>query len=82
MITFNHDYLSKDIAYIVENDVLLAAVTNKLSETAKNVEVIYSAKIKGCQLPPKMSLISSSTNLAKVEMEDGSTYECRLLVSI
>lgn len=75
MITFNHDELSKIVAYIVENDVLLAAVGKEL-EQLQNVTTINEAKIKGYQLSKKHEDTST------IDMEDGTTYTCNLLVSI
>ena len=44
------------IAHIIENDFVLNAldrVTDELVEKQDNLEVIYSASIKNCELPDK-----------------------------
>ena len=46
------------IAHIIENDFVLNAldrVTEELVEKQDNLEVIYSASIKACDLPAKES---------------------------
>ncbi|KAF2897094.1 hypothetical protein ILUMI_09075 [Ignelater luminosus] len=73
MITFNHDELSEMVAYIVENDVLLAAVGKEL-EQLQNVTTINEAKIKEYQLPKKHEDTST------INMEDGTTYTCNVLL--
>lgn len=75
MITFSStDILDDDVAYIVENDVLLHAVTTELNKS-KNVDTVYQAKIAGYQL----SRSEDDENIVK--MNNGDTYYCNLLVS-
>ncbi|KAJ4436623.1 hypothetical protein ANN_16754, partial [Periplaneta americana] len=76
MITFSYDNMCDDVAYIVENDVLLAAVNKQVEKLTENLTVLYQAKIKGCQLPQH-----SGTNEVRVDLENGSSYFCNLLVS-
>lgn len=78
MITFNHDNLQGDVAFIVENDVLLHAVNKEiLSPEAHNeVNVVYSSKIADYDLP------NCDKEKAIVKMENGDAYSCRLLVSV
>lgn len=71
MITFDDDF-SEDIAYIVENDLLLTAVGKELKQLP-NVSVVYDAKIKEYVLPVEDD--------CKVILEDGTTYDTNLLVS-
>jgi len=74
LITFNYDNLSDDVAYIVENDVILHALTKELEETSSQVDVVHNARIKSCKL--KNDAVSKN----RVELEDGTMYECALLV--
>lgn len=75
MITFSSaDILDDDVAYIVENDVLLHAVNTELNKS-KNIETVYQAKIAGYQL----SQTEDDENIVK--MTNGDTYSCDLLVS-
>jgi ubiquinone biosynthesis monooxygenase Coq6 len=77
MITFSDDDMVDDIAYIVENDVLLAAVSRKIQELSGNLTVIHEAKIKGYELPR-----CYRTTDVRVHLDNGSSYVCSLLVSI
>ncbi|XP_022116240.2 ubiquinone biosynthesis monooxygenase COQ6, mitochondrial [Pieris rapae] len=75
MITFSStDILDDDVAYIVENDVLLHAVTKELNKS-KNIETVYQAKIAGYQLSQSQV---SHENIVK--MSNGDTYSCDLLI--
>nr|CAD7197753.1 unnamed protein product [Timema douglasi] len=74
MITFHHDNLNQDIAYIVENNVLLSAVSQEAHDCA-NVSVVYGAKIKSYELLESCPGITTS----RVHMEDGVSYSCSLL---
>lgn len=74
MITFNNDDFNKVVAYIVENDLLIAAVSKQLS-AVDNVTVINEAKVKSYNLPLEKN------GIVKVNLEDGSTFQCKLLVS-
>ncbi|KAF9796706.1 hypothetical protein SFRURICE_008116, partial [Spodoptera frugiperda] len=52
MISFSSsELLDDDVAYIVENDILLHAVNTELTSTDNNVKIVYDAKIAGYQLP-------------------------------
>jgi len=44
-VTFDRDAISTDLAYIVENDVILAAVCKQLESVKDVVEVKYSSKV-------------------------------------
>lgn len=78
MITFNHDNLQGDVAFIVENDVLLHAVNTEISspDVHNEVNVVYSAKIAD------YILANSDRDKAIVKMENGDAYSCKLLVSV
>lgn len=74
MITFNNEDFNKIVAYIVENDLLIAAVGKQLN-AIDNVTVINEAKVKSYDLPLEKN------GIVKVHLEDGSTFQCKLLVS-
>ncbi|KAJ2953215.1 hypothetical protein O0L34_g792 [Tuta absoluta] len=80
LISFtSSDILDDDIAYIVENDLLLDSVSKQISQT-KNVDIVYGAKIAGYDLAKKQDDLQTQTkNLVK--MANGDTYACELLVS-
>ncbi|KAL7298584.1 hypothetical protein TKK_0008355 [Trichogramma kaykai] len=74
MITFNEDHLEDDLAYIVENDLLLHAVDTILS--GKNsVKVINNAKIDDI-------ILSNTTGAdSRLHLESGESFRTKLLVS-
>lgn len=74
MITFNEDRLYEELAYIVENDVLLYAVNKQLSQK-ENVTVIYDSKVADIKLP------KTSMDHAIVQLQSGKQYRAKLLVS-
>lgn len=78
MISFSSaEMLDDDVAYIVENDVLLHAINSELSTTNnKNLNINYESKISGCTLPQE-----DSNQRSVVKMSNGDTYTCQLLVS-
>lgn len=78
MITFSHDDMVEDVSYIVENDVLLAAVNREVQKLTGNLTVMYDAKIKGYELPQH----HGKTSDVQVHLEGGSSYICSLLVSV
>lgn len=80
LISFNSSEISDDdLAYIVENDLLLHAVNTELmSSDIRNVKIVYGAKIAEYQLA-KGTMESSTDNLVK--MSNGDVYACQLLVS-
>lgn len=70
--------MDDDVAYIVENDVLMEAISTELRSSAvKNVDIVYGAKIANYELQKTRN--SSKVNV--VAMENGDTYFCDLLVS-
>ena len=73
-ITFGDSEHSEHVSYIVENDLLLAAVTEE-AKNINNLDVLYDAKIKCYGLP------EYHENLVKIHLENGTAYTCDLLVS-
>ncbi|CAH2094670.1 unnamed protein product [Euphydryas editha] len=75
LISFSsREILDDDVAYIVENDVLLEAVNIELkSSSVKNVDILYGAKVTGYEL----SKSGSQGNIVK--MNNGDSYSCDLL---
>ncbi|XP_011874711.1 PREDICTED: ubiquinone biosynthesis monooxygenase COQ6 isoform X2 [Vollenhovia emeryi] len=73
MITFNEDLSYKDLAYIVENDLLLHAVNKQLSEK-ENVTVICESKVVDVKLP------KTFMEFVTVQLQSGQQYKTRLLV--
>ncbi|XP_023246748.1 ubiquinone biosynthesis monooxygenase COQ6, mitochondrial [Copidosoma floridanum] len=73
MITFNEDYLTDELAYIVENDLLLHAVSTQLAEK-KSVKVINDAIIEDVALP--ISFGSESV----IHLKSGEKFKAQLLI--
>lgn len=73
MITFNEDLSRRELAYIVENDLLLHAVNKQLSEK-ENVTVIYKSKVINVNLP------KTSMEFVTVQLQSGEQYKTKLLV--
>ncbi|VVD01604.1 unnamed protein product, partial [Leptidea sinapis] len=77
MITFNSsELLDNDVAYIVENDVLLHAINKELTASGENVDIVYGAQIQGYKLP--QSSDAGEDNV--VMMSNGDQYSCQLLI--
>lgn len=78
LISFNSaDNYNDDVAYIVENDVLLHAVNTELNNTDnKNFNIVYEAKIADYTLPNSEEVNPKSL----VKMNNGDTYSCQLLI--
>ncbi|XP_043475234.1 ubiquinone biosynthesis monooxygenase COQ6, mitochondrial [Leptopilina heterotoma] len=73
MITFNEDYLSEEIAYVVENDLLLYAVNKQLAEK-ESVRVIYNSKVENISLP------ETSGDSSVVILQNGGNFCTKLLI--
>lgn len=78
MISFSSsEMMDDDVAYIVENDVLLHAINSELSATNnKNLTINYKSKISGYTLQQE-----DTDQKNVVKMGNGDTYTCKLLVS-
>lgn len=73
MITFNHDNFIGDVAYIVENDVLLHAILKEL-EPFTNITIRNGAKIE------KVLLERDGLPFGKVQLATGENFTAELLV--
>ncbi|XP_017876417.1 ubiquinone biosynthesis monooxygenase COQ6, mitochondrial-like [Ceratina calcarata] len=73
MIVFNEDYVTDEVAYIVENDLLLHAVNKQLSEK-ENVNVIYNSKVENINLP------KTPEENAEIQLQNGKRFKAKLLV--
>lgn len=88
MLTFHKDMTTdKPLAYIVENDVILSGIVNRLqSMNSDVVQVRYNSKVKGYKLPSSTAHTKRDTNAdqqwAQVIMDDGQILQTRLLVSL
>ncbi|XP_064420970.1 ubiquinone biosynthesis monooxygenase COQ6, mitochondrial isoform X2 [Latimeria chalumnae] len=78
MITFDKDNLD-DMGYIVENDVILAALTKQLEAAGDRVEVLYRSSVVKYTWPPLYH--SADTNpWVQLELADGRSLQTQLLI--
>ncbi|XP_058511617.1 ubiquinone biosynthesis monooxygenase COQ6, mitochondrial isoform X2 [Ochotona princeps] len=78
LIMFDKDNLD-DMGYIVENDVLMHALTRQLEAVSDRVTVLYRSKAVGYTWPCPFSVADSSP-WVQVTLGDGSTLQTKLLV--
>lgn len=74
IITFCEEDLSNPVAYIIENDLMLWALTKRLGSIS-NSEVRYGAKIKDYILPK-----SNASQVPVVILENDEKLSCDLLI--
>lgn len=78
LIMFDRDNLD-DMGYIVENDVIMYALTKQLEAVADRVKVLYESKAVGYSWPGAFSMADSSP-WVHITLGDGSTLQTKLLV--
>ncbi|KAL1501144.1 hypothetical protein ABEB36_006528 [Hypothenemus hampei] len=72
-ITFEQPKNNEPISYIVENDLILAAVAEQ-AQSCPNLEIQYEAKVKNYQLP------DFNADITQLKMENGQNFSCNLLL--
>ncbi|XP_029642862.1 ubiquinone biosynthesis monooxygenase COQ6, mitochondrial isoform X1 [Octopus sinensis] len=78
-LTFNQPDLSDELAFVVENDVLLEALRTKLEEVSERVEVLYETKATKIELP-EPSTDSASKSLVSITLNNGKVLHTNLLI--
>lgn len=73
-IHYEQPDFESEVAYIVENDLIVASLSERIDESCPNVTVKRGARVKNYRLPESLS------ENVEVDLEDGSTIECRLLI--
>lgn len=84
VITFNDEELMNDLAYIVENDVILEAIRRQLSSLSDRVEVRYQTSAKSYIIPgstPGHDSVDQNTWVT-IETDKGQKIQTKLLVSV
>lgn len=76
MIAFSGEQIAADMAYIVENDVLVHAVLQQLQAAGDNVSVQNGARIEGVRLS------AGPHGRGVVQLKSGQAFSCDLLVSL
>ncbi|XP_062914615.1 ubiquinone biosynthesis monooxygenase COQ6, mitochondrial [Mobula hypostoma] len=79
MITFDKVDLSEDMGFIVENDVILMALSKQLAATADRVHVLYRSRAVKYTWPEPHQLPGSKP-WVQIELADGSKVETKLLI--
>lgn len=75
MIAFSGEQIASDMAYIVENDVLVHSVLQQLKAVGENVNVQNGARIEAVRLAP------GPNGRGMVQLKSGQSFSCDLLVS-
>lgn len=63
-----------DVSYIVENDLIISAVSKEL-KNVDNVKTLYETKVKKYKLP------EHNEDTVEICLENGTKYSCEILVS-
>lgn len=82
VITFNDEELMNDLAYIVENDVILEAIRRQLSSLSDRVEVRYQTSAKSYIIPgstPGHDNVDQNTWVT-IETDKGQKIQTKLLI--
>nr|XP_057946922.1 ubiquinone biosynthesis monooxygenase COQ6, mitochondrial [Doryrhamphus excisus] len=79
LITFDKDNLEEEMAYIVENDVVVAALTKQLDDLSDNVQVKYRSKVVKYTWPMPHKAVHSIP-WVKITLASGETLQTKLLI--
>ncbi|KAF6351038.1 coenzyme Q6, monooxygenase [Rhinolophus ferrumequinum] len=80
LIMFDKDHLD-DMGYIVENDVIMHALTKQLEAASDRVTVLYRSKAVGYTWPYPFPT-SDSSPWVHITLGDGSTLQTKLLAVV
>ncbi|XP_048340841.1 ubiquinone biosynthesis monooxygenase COQ6, mitochondrial [Sphaerodactylus townsendi] len=78
MITFDKDNL-EEMGYIVENDVIMSALTKQLDAMSDRVEVLYRSRALGYTWPLPYQTCDSSP-WVEIGLADGRRLQAKLLI--
>uniref|UniRef100_A0AAR2J4H6 Ubiquinone biosynthesis monooxygenase COQ6, mitochondrial n=1 Tax=Pygocentrus nattereri TaxID=42514 RepID=A0AAR2J4H6_PYGNA len=79
LITFDKENLQDEMAYVVENDVIVAALTKQLQTLSEQVEVHYRTRVVKYTWPRPYQ-VSDSIPWVKVTLASGQTLHTKLLI--
>ncbi|XP_008398435.1 ubiquinone biosynthesis monooxygenase COQ6, mitochondrial [Poecilia reticulata] len=79
LITFDKEDLLDEMAYIVENDIVVAAITRQLDAMPENVQVKYKSKVVKYTWPMPHHA-AESIPWVKVTLANGETLQAKLLI--
>ncbi|XP_059209168.1 ubiquinone biosynthesis monooxygenase COQ6, mitochondrial [Centropristis striata] len=79
LITFDKENLEEEMAYIVENDIVVAALTKQLDSLSDNVQVKYRSKVVKYEWPMPHQA-AESIPWVTVTLANGETVQTKLLI--
>ncbi|XP_005111749.1 ubiquinone biosynthesis monooxygenase COQ6, mitochondrial [Aplysia californica] len=79
LITFNNPDMTDSLAYIVENDVILAGIMRALKAQGNRVEIRYGTKVETFSLPGKEE-DNIKLPYVGLQLSDGSELRTKLLI--
>ncbi|XP_024256405.1 ubiquinone biosynthesis monooxygenase COQ6, mitochondrial [Oncorhynchus tshawytscha] len=79
LITFDKENLQDEMAYIVENDIIVAALTKQLENLSDQVKVQYKTKVV-MYTWPKSHQVAESIPWVQVTLANGQTFQSKLLI--
>ncbi|CAB1330892.1 unnamed protein product [Coregonus sp. 'balchen'] len=79
LITFDKENLQDEMAYIVENDIIVAALTKQLENLSDQVRVQYKTKVVTYTWP-KSHQVAESIPWVQVTLANGQTLQTKLLI--
>ncbi|XP_013868457.1 ubiquinone biosynthesis monooxygenase COQ6, mitochondrial [Austrofundulus limnaeus] len=79
LITFDKEDLLDEMAYIVENDIVVAAITKQLDALSDNVHVKYKSKVVKYTWP-LLHHTADSIPWVQVTLANGETHQTKLLI--
>lgn len=79
LIIFDKENLEDEMAYIVENDVVVAALTKQLDSLSDNVQVKYKSKVVKYSWPMPHQAVDSIP-WVQVALASGETLQTKLLI--
>ncbi|TKS86456.1 Ubiquinone biosynthesis monooxygenase COQ6, mitochondrial [Collichthys lucidus] len=79
LITFDKENLQDEMAYIVENDIVVAALTKQLDSLSENVQVKYRSKVVKYTWPMPHQA-AESIPWVQVTLANGETIQTKLLI--
>lgn len=79
LIIFDKENLEDEMAYIVENDVVVAALTKQLDSVSDNVQVKYKTKVVKYTWPMPHQAVDSIP-WVQVTLANGETLQTKLLI--
>lgn len=79
LIIFDKENLEDEMAYIVENDVVVAALTKQLDSLSDNVQVKYKSKVVKYKWPTPHQAVDSIP-WVQVALASGETLQTKLLI--